>query len=257
MRLRICCEFFQDRIYRILRDVILESRCDCIALSGGIDTSLIALIARFSGLDLRGFISMYLGGIPRDIYYASYLARVLGIELEFVPIDPLKANEIAEKVVECIGRDRIDSHGDGGCIEIRNDIVFYSVIEHARRKCKCIYTGSGGDELFAGYTFMLHQRSDDLESIIERYAFKGRYPELEIAECLGVRVISPYLDKRIIDLALEIPVECLRSSSMKGKEILRRILEERGLELIASREKTPAESGSGTKIFCRSSYDQL
>ncbi len=250
------CSYFSDKLFQILKDVVYRYGCSCIALSGGIDTSVIALTARAAGLKLNGFLAIYRGGLAKDIPYAIYIAKSLGIELNYVFIDVEKAYEVAEKVVECIGRDKLNSHGDGGCIEIRNDIAFYSIMLEARDfGCNCIYTGSGGDELFSGYGFMVMQSSEDIRRMIESFVSRGRYPELEIARCVGVKAVSPYLDREVLAIALEVPIECLRTVSMMGKDILRIILTEHGLQWIALRGKTPTESGSGTKAFCKSIYD--
>lgn len=250
------CDYFSERLFHTLKDVVRRHPCSCIALSGGIDSTVVALATRAAGLKPRGFLAVYSGGLAKDLPYAVYVAKSLGIELSYVFIDAEGASRAARGVVECIGSDRLNSHGDGGCVEIRNDIVFYSTMVGTRDAgCDCVYTGSGGDELFSGYGFMLMRSSSDIRKTIERFVSKGRYPELEIARCVGVRAISPYLDGEVLTLVLEVPVDCLRSVSMRGKEVLREILAEHGLQWIASREKTPAESGSGTKAFCRSVYD--
>ncbi|MCS7111306.1 MAG: asparagine synthase C-terminal domain-containing protein [Ignisphaera sp.] len=226
-------------------------------MSGGIDTTTVALAARSAGLTLNGFLAIYRGGLAKDVPYAEYVARTLGIDLTYVFIDAEEAHEVAQRIVECIGRDKLNSHGDGGCIEIRNDIAFYRIMVEARnRACNCVFTGSGGDELFSGYSFMVVQSGEKIRDMIERFATRGRYPELEIAECVGVKAVSPYLDRDAVALALEIPVECLRTSLMMGKEVLREILATHSLQLVALREKTPTESGAGTKTFCRSVYDE-
>lgn len=240
----------------MIKNAVHRYECGCIALSGGIDTTVVALAAKSAGIALKGLLAIYRNGLAKDIPYAEYVARTLGIDLIYVFIDVEEAWKAVLEIARCIGRDRLDSHGDGGCIEVRNDIVFYSVMAEARKRgCNCVYTGSGGDELFAGYSFINVQSSERIRSIIERFAGSGRYSELEIAECIGVRAFSPYLDRDVVALALEVPIECLRSSLMMGKEILREILATHGLQLVALREKTPAESGAGTKTFCRSLYD--
>jgi len=54
---------------------------------------------------------------------------------------------------------------------------------------------------------------------------------------------------------MKIPTDCLRSQLMRGKEILRLILNSHGLDLVGERIKTPAESGAGTKEICKSILD--
>lgn len=255
MRISMPCTIYSEILFKAIRGAIEKRRCDCIALSGGIDTTVVLIAALSVGVKPRGYIAIYGSGLPRDLIYAEHLAKTFDIEIRYVFIDKQKEGEAVQEIVKCIGKENIDSHGDGGCIEIRNDLVFYSVLKKALEDgCKCIYTGSGGDEIFAGYTFLLQLTSSELEESIKRLA-NGRYPEIELAKCIGIEVVAPFLDKTVLDRALQTPLQCLRTEAMKGKEILREILYTNDLQFIAERMKTPAESGAGTTAFCRSIYD--
>ncbi len=65
--LRAPCGTHAWLLTRALEDFLSRSRCDCIALSGGIDTSLIVALAGKLGRKLRAYTAFYLGGIPRDL----------------------------------------------------------------------------------------------------------------------------------------------------------------------------------------------
>ncbi|MGC9149339.1 MAG: asparagine synthase C-terminal domain-containing protein [Sulfolobales archaeon] len=226
-----------------------------MALSGGIDTSVILLASLTAGIKPRAYIAIYREGVPKDLVYTEYLAKIFNIDLRYVFIDPLQIERLKNEVIKCVGIDKLDSHGDGGCIEIRNDIVFYSVLEKAKRDgCKCVYTGSGGDEVFLGYSFLLNLTEEEIMKKIDSL-INGRYPEIEIANCVGIKIVAPYLEEKILEIAKQIPIGCLRTVSMTGKEILREILASKDLYLISERRKTPAESGAGTISICRSKYD--
>lgn len=255
MRMPMPCPIYSELLFRAIRDVIEKKRCDCIALSGGIDTATVLVAALSVDVKPRGYVVVYEDGIPKDIVYAEYLAKIFSIDMRYVFIDKQNVAGVVQEIVKCVGKEKIDSHGDGGCIEIRNDLVFYTVLKKALEDgCRCIYTGSGGDEIFAGYSFLINLRTNELEEAIKKLAY-GRYPELELAKCIGIDAISPFLDESVLGMALQIPIQCLRSEAMKGKEILRDILRVNGFQLIAERVKTPAESGAGTKAFCKSVYD--
>ncbi|MEM1527873.1 MAG: asparagine synthase-related protein [Sulfolobales archaeon] len=255
LRLRTPCHFHAYKIFSTVLSVISESKCDCVSLSGGIDTSVVAVAARTAGLRPRAYVVVYEGGLPKDLPYAEHLSRELGLTLKYVFVDRDEAMRLASRVVECIGKEYLNSHGDGGCIEVRNDVVFYAVLEEALRdKCSCILLGTGGDELFAGYSFMLKLTSTELEEAVHRM-MKGRFPELQVAKCVGVKAVAPLLDERVVEAAISVPIECLRSTVNRGKEVLRYLLEEKGLWRIAERHKVPAEEGSGTKSICVSTFD--
>lgn len=256
MRITITCTAYVEQLFKKLIDVIKKWKCDCIALSGGIDTSVILLSSILANYKPRAYTAIYTHGLPKDLVYVDYLTKFFNLETVYVYIYPHNFNVLENIVVECVGRNKLNSHRDGGCVEIRNDIVFYSVLKKAKEdKCRCIYTGSGGDELFAGYKFLMMLIEEELKKNIERLV-KGRFPELEIAKCLNVNAVAPFLDEEIVDIALKIPINCLRSENMQGKEILREILKHKDLHIISERIKTPAESGAGTIALCKSIYDE-
>ncbi|MEM4463247.1 MAG: asparagine synthase-related protein [Fervidicoccaceae archaeon] len=256
MRLKTSCHFHAYKLLNAITGVVAEKKCDCISLSGGIDTSVVAVAAATAGLKPRAYVVAYESGLPKDLYYADHVSRFLGLELKYVIVDRDKAMNLARKVTDCFGKENLDSHGDGGCIEMRNDVVFYAVLEETLKDgCSCVFLGSGGDELFAGYSFMLELTSSELEEAICKM-IRGRFPELQIADCIGAKAVAPLLDERVVNVATTIPMECLRGIPPRGKEVLRYILEEKGLWEIAERHKAPAEEGSGTKSLCVSIYDR-
>ena len=248
--MRTDCFSLGEIVLDAIRRGVRGQGCDCIAMSGGIDTTVVALAARLEGLGLRGIAAYYVNGVPRDLAYVGYVAARLGIELHLAPV----TNEyIASKVgyvVKCTGR---RDH-----IEARNDVVFLRALEEAKRLgCKCVLLGDGGDEVFAGYSFMLALGTRELRETILRMATRGRYPGLELAECLGIRAVAPLLSDEVIELVLKAPSICIRGWSNEGKALLRSILRRHGLELVASRPKTPAEQGAGTDGLTREFLEGL
>ncbi len=231
-----------ELVFDAVRRAVRSCSCDCIALSGGIDTSVVALAAVLEGLRLKGFTAYYVGGLPKDLPYALHVAGTLGIDLNLVPIDDEYIRSRAPRVVECTG------HRD--YVELRNDVVFFSVLEKAMEAgCRCLLLGDGGDELFAGYSFTSMLPSSELKEAILHMGVRGRYPGLELAECIGVSACAPFLVDEVAEAVLGMPVDCLRWVHNEGKAILRLILLRHGLQAVALRAKTPAEAGSGTNIL--------
>jgi asparagine synthase (glutamine-hydrolysing) len=246
----LSCTIAKELVLDALRRYVRSTGCDCIALSGGIDTSVVALAARLEGLKLTGVTAFYTAGLPRDLPYASYVAGVLGIRLHVVPVDPRYIAERAGLVAECTRK--LDY------IELRNDVVFLRVLEEAERlSCRCILLGDGGDELFAGYQFMLSLGSEELRRTTLRMVTRGRYPGLELAECIGVEAHAPLLCDEILEVVLNAPTECLRPGVSEGKKLLRDILRSYGLALVAERPKTPAEQGAGTDVLGRETLEKI
>ncbi len=249
----IPCHVHEEFLINRIANVIKRTECDCIALSAGIDTALIAAIAVKVVKHMpKALVAYYKHGIPKDLIYAVYVAKTLGLDIEFIEINDEYVARILPIVAEIA---RGSGHED--YIEIRNDVVFYAVLEKAKNMCKCIYTGSGGDETFCGYSFMYSQL---LESEIDekrRVWAYGRYPEKEIAKILNVNVVMPYLDQEVLEESLTIPVRCLRTITSEGKTILRDILRSMGLNFVAERIKAPAEAGAGTEIMDKDYFNRI
>jgi asparagine synthase (glutamine-hydrolysing) len=246
-RINVNCSVFEYRLLDVLSRYIQRIPCECIALSGGIDTTLIAVVAKLNGIELNGFYAYYKDGIPRDMPFIIHVSKKLNIPIKLFAMDLNYVKKVLNDVYRCIGGGEYNEL----CVELRNDVVFYTVLEAAKEHdCSCIYTGSGGDEVFAGYGFMLWLREEELEGYREKWATMGRYPELEISKCLGVNVVAPYLSKEVLEEAMKIPAKCLRGSGFEGKRVLRNLLNGFGMELVGERAKTPAEAGAGTDSIC-------
>jgi asparagine synthase (glutamine-hydrolysing) len=142
-------------------------------------------------------------------------------------------------------------------MEIRNDITIYIGLKYLKELgVKSVLTGDGADELFAGYSFMFELEPQDVDTWIcdgvECWSFSAK----PIGENLGLRVFQPFLDERIIDLALKIPAEfkiAKHNGVTHGKYILRKTFEEMLSSEVVWRSKCPIETGSGStnlsKIF--------
>ena len=254
MRIPLPCRYYEELLLKKLVDVVSRTKCECIALSGGIDTSTILLACILAGLKPKAIAVVYKEGVPKDLPYIIYISKLFNVNLDLVMLDFKDILNVKGDIINCVG-DELNSHGDGGCIEFRNDVVFYTALRRAREiNCNCIYIGSGGDELLLGYNFLLTLPSSEVDNTVKKF-IHGRYPELEISKCLGVKAVAPFLEHDVVELLLTIPLDCLRSERLLGKEVLRNILESYGLDVIAFRRKTPAEDGSGTKSICKSIYD--
>ncbi len=236
-----------ELLLRALVRYARSTRCDCLLLSGGVDTTLVALAARLAGLSPRAYTAYYAGGLPRDLPYAAYVARLLGLEHVVVGFDDGYVRSRAPLVVACTGR--------RDYVELRNDVATLRALEEAARDgCRCVYLGEGGDELLLGYAFHRLMGADELREAVLRHGVRGRYPGLELAECVGVEAHAPLLSDEVLELALAaVPL----NAQPPGKNVARLVLSAHGLYLVAERPKTPAEAGAGTDALGRAELERL
>jgi asparagine synthase (glutamine-hydrolysing) len=135
-------------------------------------------------------------------------------------------------------------------IEIRNNVVMYLAIKWAKENNqKSIVTGDGADELFAGYNFLVNKPENELEAEIKRVCSIMHFPTQKIGMELGIKIESPFLNQKVIELASQIPSNLkIKEEGGKryGKWILRKTFEKHIPLQIAWRRKSPMQEGAGT-----------
>jgi len=207
-----------------------------IFFSGGIDSSLIALICK----QLKADFICYTVGLENaaDIEAAKKAAKLLKIRSRFKIFNLDEAEKIIKAVTKIVGPD---------VMKVGVGSVVYAAVQLAKKdKINTFFSGLGSEELFAGYE--RHVSAKD----INRECWKGLKDmyqrdlvrDFAIAEELGINILTPFLDSDLIKTAMQIPGKEKLSKEYK-KLILRKIAEEMGLaKEIAWRKKKAAQYGS-------------
>ena len=230
-----------DRLIRNLRGklqhCVVNNPADVFLFSGGLDTSILALLYK----DVAG-INVGLENYSSDIKYAKLVEEFLNIKVYYQSI---KIEEAIDSITEIV---KILKSFDPA---IPNDITVYFGLKFAKSLgVKSIMTGDGSDELFAGYDYM--QNMYQLNKYIRRMARSMYFNSNEIGKYLGIEIKQPYLDKEFRGFSLEIPINLkIRKEKNKifGKWILRKAFEDDLPAGIIWQNKRPLEYGSGmTKL---------
>lgn len=235
----------KERLAQLLKEAIMRGRPEGLLLSGGIDSSLLAALAPKGMLDLCVTAS-FAGSGGRDSLYSNMVAERLGIRHVVYEYDVDEAAEAAKEIVRLL---RTFDH-----VEIRNDITIYMAIKTcAEYGIVCIMTGDGGDELFAGYDYMIKKNDEELERYINSLTNRWSFYSARMGARLGASIIQPYLDTEVVAFARVLPYEwrVRRSGKILGKWILRSLLDDLGFPEIAYRAKEPIELGSGSVYLSR------
>jgi asparagine synthase (glutamine-hydrolysing) len=224
-------------IYEQLRERLTEAakrnKADGILLSGGLDTSILAFIAR----PRMAFTVALRDSQASDLGYSAQVSRLLGIEHKAMEFPMEEALNTLPEVI------RILKTFD---LALPNDLSIYFALELAREnKIDSVMTGDGSDELFAGYSYMAELPPQELGRYMSRLPQNWHFSANELGKTLGIEVKQPFLDEDFVRFAVDISPE-LKVKDGVGKYILRKSFEDLIPPEIAWRKKEPIEYGSGS-----------
>ena len=202
-----------------------------VALSGGVDS---ALVAKLAG---RQCVVVGVSG-SHDLLRARLVAGELGITLHEELIDQDDIEEALRRVLEIIP--------DKDPVNASIATTLYFVSRWAGRNGeKRILAGQGADELFGGYSRYLHTETlakdmdEDFRKLPRQIA-----RDQAVAGLFGAYFSLPYLDPRVVDAAQAIPAE-MRVMDGVRKRPLREVAARHMPEEIAQYEKKAMQYGSG------------
>ena len=228
------------QLYQILEESCNSSESKLIALSGGLDSSILAYLIKKRKPESVAVISEDF--VATDLTYCQTISKETKI--------PLTIFNVSTSLILQAVEDTIKILKNFNDIEIRNNVVMYLVIKWAKdNDKKSIITGDGADELFAGYNFLVNKPENELESEIKRVCSVMHFPTQEIGKALGIKIESPFLNEKVVELANEIPtnLKVKEEKSVRwGKWILRKTFEKYIPSQIAWRKKSPMQEGAGT-----------
>jgi asparagine synthase (glutamine-hydrolysing) len=211
-------------------------------LSGGVDSSVVAALAR-PLVDRLYTFSAGVEGAP-DLEYARLVAEHIGAEHyeRIYGLEEMKA--VMENVIYHL--ESFDAP------LVRSAISNYLVSELASDHVPFVYSGEGGDELFAGYAYQKACRGEieltlsiqDAIASLHNTALQ-RVDRSATAHCSGVA--APFLDPDVVRYALAIPARwMIRGEQPVDKWPLRQGLASTLPEEVIWRGKSKFWQGSGT-----------
>ncbi|MDD1675225.1 MAG: asparagine synthase C-terminal domain-containing protein, partial [Methanomicrobiales archaeon] len=222
----------------IVTAVSLRADDGVVALSGGVDSALVASLAHLPTIAVGEEGS-------HDLRRASLVAKDLHLPLEKVAITGREVDEILPLVLSAISRRSV------------TDVAIATTLFFVTRKAgeqgyTRILAGQGADELFGGYA--RYERSVDLAGELLRDF--GDLPrqlarDQAIAALHGTYFSLPYLDMRVVRAALMIPAREKVSGGIRKKP-LREAASHFLPPKIAYYEKKAMQYGSGVQRILRS-----
>ena len=230
----------EEQCMRILTNAVNECKSDWIALSGGLDSSILAHLRKDQKPQTMTIITKdFLG---TDLTFAQIIAKHLGLNLSLIQVS-------MEEVLDSIN-ETIKILGNYNDIEIRNSIVPYIYLTTLKKKgVDSVITGDGADEVFAGYNFLLKKSDEEIGEELKRIKKIMHFPSKDIARSLNMKVETPFLNEELIKFSDDIKISKkinAKEGEKFGKWILRETFEKYLPNNITWREKSPMQDGSGT-----------
>ncbi len=227
-----------------LKEATDRNRADSILLSGGLDTSILAFLAR----PATAFTAALRDAQAPDLGYSNKISKLLRIEhktIEYTTQEALHALPAVIRILRTFD------------LALPNDISLYFALGRARAdNVRSIITGDGGDELFAGYSYMAHLSSRDLGRYLRRLSRSWHFSVNELGRALDIQIEQPFLDKDFVSFALDISPD-LKVSEGIGKYILRKSFEGLIPSEVVWRRKDAIEYGSGSTALRKVVSDGL
>jgi len=236
----------------ILRDLLIEAvkkRMDdvnAISLSGGLDSSIIAAIAKEFNPDVH----LFTGSVERfpgpDLENAKLMADFLGMEHHIYLISD---QDIADFIPEAVWY--LESF-DEDCIS--GIISNYYVSKMIKEYSNAVLVGEGADELFGGYRMVLknpkvksNEQRERLAQKLLDIAYNTALRRLDRAWMANAVVYkTPFLDAKVVELSKKIPMEWkIFGEKQIEKYVLREAFRDMLPEKIANREKLRFAMGTG------------
>lgn len=195
----------EAKLRQELKGAVRRNQADGILLSGGLDSSILAYLSP----NITAF-TVFLKSSGGDRRYVAKIVQYLGLEHHQKEISVEEAIEEIPKVIKILRT--FDP-------AIPNDLAIYFGMKLAREKgVKSIMTGDGGDELFAGYSYMFKL---NLNEYIPRIARTMYFSSQDIGKAIGLTVKQPYMDKKFVEFALSIKPELKVGYSLRGSPAVR------------------------------------
>jgi asparagine synthase (glutamine-hydrolysing) len=214
-----------------------------VIFSGGVDSVLVAQIAKILGKKITCFVSGTEDST--DIIAARRAANELGLEL--------KENIITEEKIYLELENILSAIESADHLQVDVAIpVFFAVSAAKQDGIRVMLTGQGADELFAGYPWYPKILEDEGAEVLNTSLWndiKSLYKDTleredKITMYHSIELRVPYLDPSVIESAMRIS-EMLKIKDGWGKYVHRKVAESVGVpQYIAWRPKEAAQHGS-------------
>jgi asparagine synthase (glutamine-hydrolysing) len=246
-----------DRAKKVVKELLIEATAKRmkdnavtgVLLSGGLDSSLITYMAHEIKPDIECFTVSMEGG--QDLPLARDVTAYLGVKHHVLMFGEREIREILPLAIHH------QEMYEESCVH--GAIANFLAGRFVSPLAKCVLTGEGADEFFAGYDGQFKQGKnpeevalivDNLIGVAHNTALQ-RLDRLNAANSYESR--TPFLDSHVMHFCMKIPLESkIHGSEQTGKWILRQAFEGCLPDHIIHQTKRFFAQGSGVAYIMRS-----
>ncbi len=237
-------KILRNLLFQAVKKRLNDEAVGGVALSGGLDSSIVAAIA----LEIDPKQHLFTIGLENspDVKIAGYMAEQIGVQNRH-HIYTITENEIEQSVQKAVWY--LESF-DEDCISgfIANMFASHLVSQFS----KCCICGEGADELFGGYHLLKDIKElDKCKTMMDKLiniAYNTSLRRLDRGWlCNSINYRTPFLDSSIITFSRMIPIEWkIHGSQQTEKWILRETFRDMLPQEVADRKKL--RFSGGTKV---------
>ena len=216
-------KILEELFIRAVKKRMEDGAVKGISLSGGLDSSITASVAKSIDPEIKLFSTTIQRYPSKDIRYAKMMAEYLGLEHHIYEITDQDIKALIPDVVWYM------ETFDEDCVSgaIANFFTSQLISDYTN----CILVGEGADELFGGYFRELKNipNTEEKERIAQKLVHIAYNTSLRRLDrgwlSNSVNYRTPYLDPEIVELSNKIPMEFkVRHEEDQGREVEKWIL---------------------------------
>lgn len=251
-----------EQAAKVVRELLIEATekrmkdnaVTGVLLSGGLDSSLIAWMAHEIKPDIECFTVSMEGG--QDLPLAKDVTDYLGVKHHILMFGEKEINDIMTLAIHH------QEMYEESCIH--GAIANFLAGRFINGKARCVLTGEGADEFFAGYDgqYKKADNPEELASIIDKLINVAHNTALQRLDRLNAansyESRTPFLDAKVMDFALKIPLEHkVFGEEQTGKWIVRQAFLGCLPEHIIYQTKRFFAQGSGVSYIMRQQAEKV
>ncbi len=214
----------QDLLLESTRKRVSDVERVAVAFSGGLDSSIVAVLAKMCGANVH-LISVGLEGQP-EVRYAEAAAEALGLPIRLQTYTMKDVSDVLPKVLWLI--EEPDAVKAGVAIPI-----YWATEAASKLGCRVLLAGQGGDELFGGYRRYLEEYAQSGASAVQDAMYRDVALSYEtnfqrdnkVCSFHKVELRLPFADREVTHFSLGLPLSLKIDSTTDPlrKRVLRRV----------------------------------